>query len=81
MRDIYSKRKWKIVMINDGVVHQEIICLMKIYEKAEQEDDFEYNYAIQERIDDLLDMKEGEVIHFQFNRDDDNDKGIIARIK
>ena len=81
MRAVLSNRKWKLIMLDGSNVIEVNVDLETIYQKTEQENDYEYNYAIQERIDDLLDMKPDEKIFFQFNRDDKNDTGLIYRIE
>ena len=37
-------------------------------------------YSMQEKTDEILDLKNGESLYFQANRDNENDKGIILRI-
>lgn len=47
----------------------------------ERESEYEWIYAIQSyHLDDILDLKIGENIFFQPNRDDNKSKGIITRI-
>lgn len=41
----------------------------------------EYCYALQERFDELLDLKIGERLLVQFNRDDKDSEGFIKRIR
>ena len=77
MKAVLSNRKWKLITVNNS----EQVDLETIYEKSEQESDYEFNYALQDRIDDLLDMQINDTIYFQFNRDDENDKGIVVRVK
>ena len=43
-------------------------------------DDREVVYALQEIIDDILDLPAGDSMYFQPNRDDDGTKGIIRRM-
>ena len=38
-------------------------------------------YALQEKTDEILDLKNGESLFFQANRDSVKDKGIILRIQ
>lgn len=40
----------------------------------------ELNYALQDIIDEVLDLKEGESLYFFPNRDDKLSKGIIVRL-
>lgn len=44
-------------------------------------DGSELVYAFNEILDAVLDLKTGESIYFQPNRDDKNSKGIIVRVK
>ncbi len=78
MRQISSNRKW-ILVFKQGI--KEEITLETIYEKSEQSSDFEYNYALQGKIDTVLDMKVNETIFFQHHRDDENCKALLTRIK
>lgn len=41
----------------------------------------EYLNAMQERIDNILDLGIGETYHMSFNRDDKNATGCVKRIK
>ena len=78
MRPILSKREWVLVFeLGDN----ETVNLETIYEKSEQENDFEYNYALQDKIDTLLDMKVEETIFFHHSRGDENSKALLTRIK
>lgn len=45
-----------------------------------KENDFEYIYAINDLLDYVLDLKAGESMYFQCNRDNSESKGIILRI-
>ncbi len=79
-RPIDSIRKFHCVWVECGETYNIEVTLDSIYEKAKNEDDFEYNYAMQDDIDTILDLKPKEVIYFQFNRDNKNAKGIISRL-
>ena len=79
-KEINSKREWKLIIVCDTDVVQVTVDLETIYEKTDQEDDYEYNYAIQDEIDKLLDMKVNDKIFFQFNRSDESEPGLIVRI-
>tara|TARA_R100000995_G_scaffold84922_1_gene65899 strand:+ start:21375 stop:21626 length:252 start_codon:yes stop_codon:yes gene_type:complete len=80
-KEINSYRKWKLIIICENDVYQVKVDLEKIYAKTDQEDDYEYMYAIQEQIDKLLDMKKNERIAFEFNRNDNSEPGYIIRTK
>ena len=47
----------------------------------EDENATEVFYAMQGKTDEILDLKNGESLYFQANRDNENDKGIILRIQ
>ncbi len=78
MRPILSKREWVIVF---ELGDTETVNLETIYEKSEQENDLEYNYALQDKIDTLLDMKVEETIFFHHSRGEKNSKALLTRIK
>lgn len=78
MKPIFSKREWVLTF---ELGDTEVVNLATIYEKTDQENDFEYNYALQEIVDEILDMKFNETIYFQHNRDDENSKALLTRIK
>ena len=78
MKQILSKREWVLTF---ELGDTEVVNLATIYEKTDQENDFEYNYALQEIVDEILDMKFNETIYFQHNRDDENSKALLTRIK
>ena len=47
----------------------------------EREREYEWIYSIQsDHLDEILDLKVGESIFFQPNRDDNKSKGIVTRI-
>jgi hypothetical protein len=55
------------------------VIVERLTEKRERE--YEWIYAIQSyHLDDILDLKIGENIFFQPDRDDNKSKGIITRI-
>ncbi len=41
----------------------------------------EVYFALQDEIDLVLDLRQGDSMYFQPNRDDNNSKGIITRVK
>ena len=77
MREILSRREWVLTF---KLGSTEKVNLLSIYEKSENENDFEFKYALQDSIDEILDMKINETIYFQYNRDDKNSKGLLTRI-
>jgi hypothetical protein len=75
----HSKRKFLIVFIEgvSSVVSREL-SLNEILK--EDNNAWEYIYAIQDNIDNILDLKLGERLEMQFNRDNKDSFGIIKRI-
>ena len=49
-------------------------------EDLSNDDGSEILYALQEIIDEILDLKRGESMYFQPNRDNKESKGVIVRI-
>ena len=76
--EINSKRQYKIAMIENETA---TIIEKTTIENILTDDGFEYQYALQGEIDEILDLKLGESMYFQANRDDKNSKGVILRIK
>ena len=73
-----SKRKY-VAIGNEGAQIFEIE--FNFYELLkEDENATEVFYAMQGKTDEILDLKNGESLYFQANRDNENDKGIILRI-
>lgn len=77
--EINSKREYQLSMVESGqttTLSTKIDDILNANEKA-----FEYQYALQYIIDDILDLDEGDSMYFKPNRDDSDSKGIILRIK
>jgi len=76
-----SKRVFEILFFEGGQsIHLEVE-LNELFSDTSNEDNFEYVYAMQDSIDDILDLRVNDTMYFQFNRDDVNTKGVIRRIK
>ena len=75
---IESKRMYSIEESVNGIISNYRIKLTEIMDKAS---DSETIYAIQECIDDIMDLKLNKSMFFQPNRDDEESKGIITRIR
>jgi hypothetical protein len=75
---IESKRTYSVEESVNGNISNYRIKLTEIMDKAS---DSETIYAMQERIDDILDLKLKKAMFFQPNRDDNDSKGIITRIR
>ncbi len=72
-----SKREYELSIAECG---QTTVSRCRI-DAVLEDDGFEYQYAMQYIIDDVLDLKLNESMYFQPNRDDKSSKGIILRIK
>ena len=72
-----SKRRYQVVTLDSCGVGQMAIDLGNLNQNRE---DYEFVYALADRIDDVLDLKPGESMYFQPNRDDCSSKGIIKRV-
>lgn len=74
-----SKRKYLVVMIDrqTGNVTKETLSLEEL---LDQKQEYEYIYSLQENIDSYLDMPVGKASHFQPNRDNDLEIGLILRL-
>ena len=70
-----SHRSYKVFTSQKGITNIEEFNL-EMLEKS----DSEVAYALQEQIDNVLDLKINESRYFQPNRDDYDSKAIITRI-
>lgn len=74
--NLNSKREYRVLLVengNDTSIYQSLKNILA-------DDGAEVNYAMQEIIDSILDLKVGESLYFQPNRDDRNSKAIIFRL-
>jgi hypothetical protein len=78
-REIKSKRQYKIVWVENGETIEKVVTLPEIYES--EEEGFEWQYSLQDKIDEILDLKPNETMYCQFNRGGAWIKGIIERIR
>lgn len=77
-----SRRKYKIAICdNVGLTVEKLTVKSLLRESTPNENRYEYIYALQDIADEVLDLKTGESMVFQPNRDDPNSKGIILRIE
>lgn len=76
-----SKRTYEVVMVEGGGEFNRIAVLPigRILKPREQGKDWEYIYALNDIIDKILDLKDGQSMYFQPNRDNYDTKGIILR--
>lgn len=76
---IESKRSFELFMTEEGESSVEALDLNELLDHREMANEYEYKYAAQDITDKILDLKEGESMYFQPNRDNKNSKGIIVR--
>lgn len=74
-----SKRTFAVSFTEYGNFTNEKITIQEIAETSKG--DFEWIYAMQDSIDDILDLKVNQTILFDFNRDNKLATGFIRRIK
>lgn len=74
---INSKRKYTVSTHENGVVCSDILRLAHIM----SDDNSEVIYAMQDIMDDILDLKVDKHLTFQPNRDNDQSIGLIVRIQ
>lgn len=79
---MFSNRKFQIVICsNSGNIIIEPISLEDLFHVPSNNDNLpEWEYAIKDITDMVLDLKANESMYFQPNRDDNNSKGIIYRM-
>ena len=79
--NLESTRKYTITEAGENLIQH--ISYNQTLEQilSNQEDQSETNYSLQERIDEVLDLKVGQSIYFTPSRDQVNSKGVITRIR
>lgn len=75
-----TKRRYKIAVQENDAIFKDEFPLTRLDISIRGDDDAEYIYALQDRMDDVLDLRRGESMYFQPNRDNESTKGIIVRI-
>lgn len=75
---VSSKRKYKVLISENGMVGIEHLTIHRLLFPTEN--DYEYIYACNDRLDEILDMGLNQSIYIQPNRDDYSSKGIITRV-
>lgn len=84
MSILNSNRKFMFLWIENEESVKRIRTLNKMLDKIAEgytKNDWEWEYALYDDFDKLLDLKKGEVIPFQFNRDNKLSQGIIKRLE
>ncbi len=76
-----SKRKYKVAIVESDDISVTTLTLDHITNNLPGGADYEYKYALAERLDDILDLKQYEKLTFQWNRDNPNTLGIVLRIE
>jgi hypothetical protein len=74
-----SNRRYKVAVCDSAGISIEEVTILRLI-ITDNENNFEFLYAMQDIVDKILDLREGESMIFQPNRDDSNSKGIIYRI-
>lgn len=77
--NLNSKRLFTVVFLEDNFTFSDPgVSLNKILFEGGGE---EYKYAIADNIDNVLDLKIGERLIMNFNRDNSDSQGFIKRIR
>jgi hypothetical protein len=75
------KRRYQFAITTDKGLYTDTANGTDLVRKSlASENMYEWFYAIQDRIDDVLDLKVGESMYFQHDRGDAKSRGIILRI-
>lgn len=78
---INSTRKYELAIVEPG--SQSILCyveMLKAIAVPDPDNDTEVNCALNDILDKVLDLRIGQAMYFQPNRDNKEAKGIIMRI-
>lgn len=74
------KRKYEMVITNGDSLYTEILMGEHLTHKVSENGNMpEWFYALQDCIDNVLDLRKGESMYFQSNRDNVLSKGLIIR--
>lgn len=76
-----SNRRFKIVIIESDKVSVEEMGLDDLMNVKPNGQDYEYMYALNDILDQILDLKQFEKMTFQWNRDNPDTLGIVLRWK
>lgn len=81
-QNLDSKREYEIQLSSSGTTCKKSHTIQNLLAHWSSSNfaDYEYIYAMAEMIDTILDLKKGENLYFQSDRDDKGSKGIITRI-
>jgi PDZ domain-containing secreted protein len=78
MVQINSTRKYSVVFIEGDSTFSGFFDIVNI---LQNNDDYEWKNAVNESIDQVLDLKVGERLSMKFNRDNSDSDGFIKRIE
>jgi len=78
-----SNRYYTILMVeNNGASRHSDFHISELLSTDKPDaNQYEFVYAMQEHTDAILDLRKGDSMYFQPNRDDKDSKGIILRDK
>jgi hypothetical protein len=74
-----SKRRYIIAIVESEAIPTISLSIDQIANPLENGADYEYRYALNELIDEILDLKLYEKMTFKWNRDNPGTIGIILR--
>jgi hypothetical protein len=78
---MYSKRRYKVAICDVTGIVEKTVTVDELMEVPSNNDNLpEYEYAMKDIADMVLDLRVHESIYFQPNRDDKASKGIIYRM-
>ncbi len=78
-----SKRKYEVTIVENGIMTVKGVKVGAILTNNDNDPDdegYEFEYALQGIVDDVLDLEQGDSMYFQPNRDNGDSKGIILRV-
>lgn len=80
---LHSIRFFLIAFIEDNSISTHFETLENILDMTpgNNNNDCEYRYAMQDNIDNILDLKVGERLLMKFNRDNPDSEGYIKRVE
>ncbi len=76
-----STRIYQATGFDKGFCFKEKFTVEQLLSSKYKDSDTELLYTLQEIRDEILDLRLNEVIYIRANRDDDNAKGVLCRIR
>lgn len=83
---MYSNRKFNVIVCSSDIGGSVLVSKLEIdvetllHVPSNNDNLYEWEYSMKDIADTVLDLKLGESMYFQPNRDDKTSKGIIFRI-